>query len=143
MAAEQGGVYFPVRASFCDDQVARQVRRRFGHEGFDAYIKLLCLLLREDGGCLALSLDDDWDDLAEQLFGMDRDRLAEFIAVLEHYGAVMRDEDGSLWSPLVAESIAARTEAVEARRRGARASADARRRKKKEQSAEQSAEHMH
>lgn len=120
MSGEQGGVYFPVRSGFCDDQCARQVRRRFGHQGFDAYVKLLCLLLREDGGRLSLALDDDWDDLGDQLYGMDRERLKEFISVLAHYGAVVC-EGQVLYSPLVSESMVAFTESRDAKSRAARA----------------------
>lgn len=140
MATRGGGVYFPVDAGFCDTQAARQVTRRFGPAGFCAYVRLLCMMLREDGGRLSVALDDDWADVADQL-GMGEDEAHELVAVLAHYGAVVL-EDGALWSPLVAESIAARDETVEARRRGAYASAEARRRKKREreQSAEQSAE---
>ena len=131
MSGEQGGVYFPVRSGFCDDQLARQVRRRFGHQGFDAYVKLLCLLLREDGGRLSLALDDDWDDLGEQLYGMDRTRLEEFLAVLAHYGAVVH-EGQVLYSPLVSEAIAQYDSAKSAAVRRGKASAEARRKKKEE-----------
>lgn len=132
MATEQGGVYFPVRAGFCDDQCARQVRRRFGHEGFDAYVTLMCLLLREDGGRLSLALDEDWEDLGEQLFGMDKPRLQAFLAVLEHYGAVVL-EDGTLFSPLVSGAIATYKDVKEQKSRAGKASAEARKRKKQEQ----------
>lgn len=135
MATEQGGVYFPARAGFCDDQCARQVRRRFGHEGFDAYVTLLCLLLREDGGRLSLGTDEDWDDLSDQLYGMDRDTLAAFMAVLQHYGAVVY-EDGVLFSPLVSGAIAAYRDTKEQRSRAGKASAEARRRKREQWKAE-------
>lgn len=136
MATEQGGVYFPARAGFCDDQCARQVRRRFGHEGFDAYVTLLCLLLREDGGRLALSTDDDWEDLSDQLYGMGRETLASFIAVLQHYGAVVY-EDGRLWSPLVSGAIATYRDTKEQRSRAGKASAEARKRKREQEKAKE------
>lgn len=139
MATRGGGVYFPVDAGFCDTQAARQVTRRYGAEGFAAYVRLLCMMLREDGGRLSVELEDDWEDVADQL-GMGSEDARGLVATLAHYGAVVV-EGGRMWSPLVSESIAARDETVEARRRGAYASAEARRRKKRErESAEQSAE---
>lgn len=119
MATRGGGVYFPVDAGFCDTQAARQVTRRFGPAGFCAYVRLLCMMLREDGGRLSVALDDDWADVADQL-GMGEDEARELVAVLDHYGAVVLD-DGTLWSPLVAESIAARDEISEKRRKAAEA----------------------
>ena len=119
MATRGGGVYFPVDAGFCDTQAARQVTRRFGPAGFCAYVRLLCMMLREDGGRLSVALDDDWADVADQL-GMGEDEARELVAVLAHYGAVIMD-DGTLWSPLVAESIAARDEISEKRRKAAEA----------------------
>ena len=119
MATRGGGVYFPVDAGFCDTQAARQVTRRFGPAGFCAYVRLLCMMLREDGGRLSVALDDDWADVADQL-GMGEDEARELVAVLAHYGAVVL-EDGALWSPLVAESIAARDEISEKRRKAAEA----------------------
>lgn len=119
MATRGGGVYFPVDAGFCDTQAARQVTRRYGAEGFLAYVRLLCMLLREDGGRLSVGLDEDWEDVADQL-GMDEDAARELVAVLAHYGAVVL-EDGALWSPLVTESIAARKEITEKRRQAAAA----------------------
>ncbi len=76
-------------------------------------------MLREDGGRLSVALDDDWADVADQL-GMGEDEARELVAVLAHYGAVVL-EDGALWSPLVAESIAARDEISEKRRKAAEA----------------------
>lgn len=128
-SAEQGGVYFPARAGFCDDQCARQVRRRFGHEGFDAYVTLLCLLLREDGGRLSLGTEDDWEDLSDQLYGMGRQLLSEFVAVLQHYGAVVY-EDGVLFSPLVSGAIATYKDTREQKSKAARARWDKARKKK-------------
>ena len=119
MATRGGGVYFPVDAGFCDTQAARQVTRRYGAEGFLAYMRLLCMLLREDGGRLSVGLEEDWEDVADQL-GMDEDASRELVAVLAHYGAVIL-EDGALWSPLVTESIAARKEITEKRRQAAAA----------------------
>lgn len=120
MATRGGGVYFPVDAGFCDTQAARQVTRRFGPAGFAAYVRLLCMMLREDGGRLSVALADDWADVADQL-GMGEDEARELVAVLAHYGAVVLDEDGALWSPLVSASIAARDEISEKRRRAAEA----------------------
>ena len=88
MATRGGGVYFPVDAGFCDTQAARQVTRRYGAEGVLAYVRLLCMLLREDGGRLSVGLDEDWEDVADQL-GMDEDAARELVAVLAHYGAVV------------------------------------------------------
>lgn len=106
-------------AGFCDTQAARQVTRRYGAEGFLAYVRLLCMLLREDGGRLSVGLEEDWEDVADQL-GMDEDAARELVAVLSHYGAVVL-EGGALWSPLVTESIAARKEITEKRRQAAAA----------------------
>lgn len=119
MATRGGGVYFPVDAGFCDTQAARQVKRRFGPAGFCAYVRLLCMMLREDGGRLSVALDDDWADVADQI-GMTEDEARELVAVLAHYGAVVV-EDGALWSPLVSASIAARDEISEKRRKAAEA----------------------
>ena len=116
MATRGGGVYFPVDAGFCDTQGARQVTRRFGPAGFCAYVRLLCMMLREDGGRLSVALDDDWADVADQL-GMGEDEARELVAVLAHYGAVVL-EDGALWSPLVSASVAAREKKREAAIKG-------------------------
>lgn len=131
MATRGGGVYFPVDAGFCDTQAARQVTRRYGAEGFLAYVRLLCMLLREDGGRLSVGLEEDWEDVADQL-GMDDDAARELVAVLSHYGAVVL-EDGALWSPLVTESIAARKEITEKRRQAAAARWDKAKKKEGEQ----------
>ncbi len=140
MATRGGGVYFPVDAGFCDTQAARQVSRRLGDAGFHAYVRLLCSLLNEPGGRLMLGTEDEWADLTDRL-GLSDEDTRELVAVMERYGALAR-EDGVVFSPLVSDSIAARDKTVEDRRRGAYASAEARRRKKqeREQSAEQSAE---
>lgn len=134
-----GGAYFPANAGFCDTTVARQVTRRLGDAGFHAYVRLLCLLLNEEGGRLPLSLPEEWDDLAERV-GLDGAATGELVALMERYGALARG-DGYVYSPLVSESLAQFEEAREARARGARASAEVRRRKRDaKQSAEQSAE---
>lgn len=119
MATRNGGVYFPVDSSFCDTQAARQVTRRFGAEGFMAYVRLLCMLLREDGGRLSVELEDDWEDIAYQL-GIDTDTAQNLVDVLQHYGAVVV-EDGHMWSPIVSNGIAAREAISEKRSRAARA----------------------
>lgn len=134
-----GGAYFPANAGFCDTTVARQVTRRLGDAGFHAYVRLLCLLLNEEGGRLPLSLPEEWDDLAERV-GLDGGATGELVALMERYGALARG-DGYVYSPLVSESLAQFEEARGARARGARASAEVRRRKRDaKQSAEQSAE---
>lgn len=116
MATRNGGVYFPVDSSFCDTQAARQVTRRFGAKGFMAYVRLLCMLLREDGGRLSVELEDDWEDIAYQL-GIDTGTAQELVAVLQHYGAIVV-EDGHMWSPIVSNGIAAREKKREAGRKG-------------------------
>lgn len=134
-----GGAYFPANAGFCDTTVARQVTRRLGDAGFHAYVRLLCLLLNEEGGRLPLSLPEERDDLAERV-GLDGAATGELVALMERYGALARG-DGYVYSPLVSESLAQFEEARGARARGARASAEVRRRKRDaKQSAEQSAE---
>lgn len=134
-----GGAYFPCNAGFCETTVARQVTRRLGDAGFHAYVRLLCLLLNEEGGRLPLSLPEEWDDLAERV-GLGGDEAGELVALMGRYGALARG-DGYVYSPLVSESLAQFEEAREARARGARASAEVRRRKRDtKQSAEQSAE---
>ena len=134
-----GGAYFPANAGFCDTTVARQVTRRLGDAGFHAYVRLLCLLLNEEGGRLPLSLPEEWDDMAERV-GLDEAATGELVALMERYGALARG-DGYVYSPLVSESLAQFEEAREARARGARASAEVRRKKRDaKQSAEQSAE---
>ena len=113
--------------------------RRLGDAGFHAYVRLLCLLLNEEGGRLPLSLPEEWDDLAERV-GLDGTATGELVALMERYGALARG-DGYVYSPLVSESLAQFEEARGARARGARASAEVRRRKRDaKQSAEQSAE---
>jgi hypothetical protein len=119
VATRGGGVYFPVDAGFCDTQAARQVSRRYGAEGFAAYVRLLCMMLREDGGRLSVELEDDWEDVADQL-GMGSEDARGLVATLAHYGAVVV-EGGRMWSPLVSESIAARDEISEKRRKAAEA----------------------
>ena len=131
-----GGAYFPCNAGFCETTVARQVTRRLGDAGFHAYVRLLCLLLNEGGGRLPLSLPEEWEDLAERV-GLDGDATGELVALMQRYGALARG-DGYVYSPLVSESLAQFEEAREARARGARASAEVRRRKR---DAKQSAEH--
>jgi hypothetical protein len=115
-----GGVYFPAYASLCDDQVARKVRRRFGHEGFDAYVTLLCLLLREDGGRLMLQSEEDWEDLGEQLYGGGAAFAKELVTLLVHHGAIVQGE-GYIFSPLVSGAIATYADSREAKSRAARA----------------------
>lgn len=119
MASVTGGVYVPLDAGFCDTQAVRQVRRRFGAEGFEAYVRLLCMLLREPSGRISVQLEDDWADVADQL-GMGEDEARELVAILTHYEALVV-EDGSLWSPLVSKSIADRNELTERRKRAAQA----------------------
>ena len=119
MATKGGGVYFPVDAGFCDTQAARQVVRHLGDSGFRAYVRLLCSLLNEDGGRLMLSLEDEWADLADVL-GLSIDRTRELVALMERYGALVRpDGGGYVFSPMVSESISARNETVEKRRKAA------------------------
>lgn len=123
-----GGAYFPANAGFCDTTVARQVTRRLGDAGFHAYVRLLCLLLNEEGGRLPLSLPEEWDDLAERV-GLDGGATGELVALMERYGALVRG-DGYVYSPLVSESLAARDEISEKRRAAGRASGEARRRRR-------------
>lgn len=123
-----GGAYFPANAGFCDTTVARQVTRRLGDAGFHAYLRLLCLLLNEEGGRLPLSLPEEWDDLAERV-GLDGEATGELVALMERYGALVRG-DGYVYSPLVSESLAARDEISEKRRAAGRASGEARRRRR-------------
>lgn len=123
-----GGAYFPANAGFCDTTVARQVTRRLGDAGFHAYVRLLCLLLNEEGGRLPLSLPEEWDDLAERV-GLDGAATGELVALMERYGALARG-DGYVYSPLVSESLAARDEISEKRRAAGRASGEARRRRR-------------
>lgn len=123
-----GGAYFPANAGFCDTTVARQVTRRLGDAGFHAYVRLLCLLLNEEGGRLPLSLPEEWDDLAERV-GLDGTATGELVALMERYGALARG-DGYVYSPLVSESLAARDEISEKRRAAGRASGEARRRRR-------------
>ena len=121
MATKGGGVYFPVDAGFCDTQAARQVVRHLGDSGFRAYVRLLCSLLNEDGGRLMLSLEDEWTDLAD-ILGLSIDRTRELVELMERYGALVRtDGGGYVFSPMVSESIAARNETVEKRRKAANA----------------------
>ena len=123
-----GGAYFPANAGFCDTTVARQVTRRLGDAGFHAYVRLLCLLLNEEGGRLPLSLPEEWDDLAERV-GLDGEATGELVALMERYGALAQG-DGYVYSPLVSESLAARDEISEKRRAAGRASGEARRRRR-------------
>lgn len=123
-----GGAYFPANAGFCDTTVARQVTRRLGDAGFHAYVRMLCLLLNEEGGRLPLSLPEEWDDLAERV-GLGGDEAGELVALMERYGALSRG-DGYVYSPLVSESLAARDEISEKRRAAGRASGEARRRRR-------------
>lgn len=123
-----GGAYFPANAGFCDTTVARQVTRRLGDAGFHAYVRLLCLLLNEEGGRLPLSLPEEWDDLAERV-GLDGEATGELVALMWRYGA-LEQGDGYVYSPLVSESLAARDEISEKRRAAGRASGEARRRRR-------------
>lgn len=123
-----GGAYFPANAGFCDTTVARQVTRRLGDAGFHAYVRLLCLLLNEEGGRLPLSLPEEWDDLAERV-GLDGEATGELVALMGRYGA-LEQGDGYVYSPLVSESLAARDEISEKRRAAGRASGEARRRRR-------------
>lgn len=126
-----GGAYFPANAGFCDTTVARQVTRRLGDAGFHAYVRLLCLLLNEEGGRLPLSLPEEWDDLAERV-GLDGGATGELVALMERYGALARG-DGYVYSPPVSESLAQFEEARDAKSRAARARWDKERRRKAEE----------
>lgn len=99
-----GGAYMAMRADFCDTQAARQVRLRFGYEGFFAYVKLLCMMLTERDGKLSYSSDFDKQDIAMQL-DLTVGELGELVAVLEHYHALEK-EQGCIWSPEVSDGIA-------------------------------------
>lgn len=123
-----GGAYFPCNAGFCETTVARQVTRRLGDAGFHAYVRMLCLLLNEEGGRLPLSLPEEWDDLAERV-GLDGEATGELVALMERYGALARG-DGYVYSPLVSEGLAAHDELIEKRRAAGRASGEARRRRR-------------
>ena len=123
-----GGAYFPANAGFCDTTVARQVTRRLGDAGFHAYVRLLCLLLNEEGGRLPLSLPEEWDDLAERV-GLDGGATGELVALMARYGALAQG-DGYVYSPLVSESLAQFEEARDAKSRAARARWDKERRRK-------------
>lgn len=128
-----GGAYFPCNAGFCETTVARQVTRRLGDAGFHAYVRMLCLLLNEEGGRLPLSLPEEWDDLAERV-GLGGDEAGELVAIMERYGALARG-DGYVYSPLVSEGLAAHDELIEKRRAAGRASGEARRRRKEAEGA--------
>ncbi len=128
-----GGAYFPCNAGFCETTVARQVTRRLGDAGFHAYVRLLCLLLNEEGGRLPLSLPEERDDLAERV-GLDGGATGELVALMERYGALARG-DGYVYSPLVSEGLAAHDDLVEKRRAAGRASGEARRRRKEAEDA--------
>lgn len=118
MATRGGGVYFPVDAGFCDTTVARQVGRRLGAEGQWAYLRLLTSLLNEGGGRLPLAAEDEWEDLADRL-GLPPDGTRELVSLMEHYGALVRAEDGShVFSPIVSQGIATREAKRAAARKG-------------------------
>lgn len=128
-----GGAYFPANAGFCETTVARQVTRRLGDAGFHAYVRMLCLLLNEEGGRLPLSLPEEWDDLAERV-GLDGEDTGELVALMARYGALARG-DGYVYSPLVSEGLAAHDDLVEKRRAAGRASGEARRSRKEAEDA--------
>lgn len=121
--ASMGGVYFPVRAGFCDTTVARQITRRLGDAGFHAYVRLLCLLLNEECGRLPLQLEEEWEDLADRV-GLDQEGAKELVEVMRHYKAAVV-EGGELWSPLVSEALetygATKAERTERARKAANA----------------------
>lgn len=125
MATENGGVYFPVDSGFCDTTTARQVTRKLGHQGFHAYVALLCCLLNEPDGRLPLELADEWDDLTKRL-GLPLAKTKELVAIMEHYGMLEHD-GGCVVSPLVMAGIAERrkrkTDAVNRGKRSAEARA--------------------
>jgi hypothetical protein len=96
----KGGIYFPFRANFTHDQTARRIRRKFGHEGFDAYCCLLDMILQADGR-LPYKTEDDALDVDSQLEDVDP---TAFLAELESIGAIQL-VDGALMSPLVSEGV--------------------------------------
>ena len=124
MATQGGGVYYPLHATFCDTQASRRVKRAYGPSGFEAYVRLVCALLSEPDGMLVVEDNEDWADLAEQVFmpGMD---IKGLVALLCKYGD-FRLDGGRLSNPAVLESIRMRKELAERGRKAGMASGKAR-----------------
>lgn len=127
--ARNRSIYLPIDASFCDTAATRRVMSKYGYQGFYAYARLLCMMLSEPTGKLPVELEEDWKDLAEQ-FKMSVKDAKELIATLQHYDA-LGIEEGKLYSLDIIESMTARMEYEDARRKGAYAAAEAKRQKKK------------
>lgn len=125
--AENGGVYFPVRAGFCRDRAARRLRRSHGLEGMGQYVALLCMLLEEPGNALDVLDPADMADLAEELGCASADDCAGLLHDMASAGMLDKPslESGVVRAPVVDEAARERAEFSErmrsAGRKGARA----------------------
>lgn len=118
------GIYLPVDATFYDTRATRSIRRKFADKGFYAYVKLLCLMLREPAGKLPVQTQDDWQDLAEVL-EMDANKAKEFIQTLQQLQEIFI-EDGQMYSPEILQTINEYVELKELNKKRAQTAAAAR-----------------
>lgn len=100
------GAYFKATNSLAFDQEAQRIRARFGHEGMDWYVSLLCLLINQADGTLDVSDDEGWAYVALML-GADVESLRRFALYLAGRGLLdaVALGDGLLRSPLVTDAL--------------------------------------
>lgn len=129
--AENGGLYFPVRAGFCRDRAARRLRRAHGLEGMGQYVALLCMLLEEPGNALDVMAEADMADLADELGCESASDCADLLRDMASAGMIDAASLGSgiVRAPIVDEAARDREACIEQRRAAGVASGEARRRR--------------
>lgn len=105
--AEKPSVFFKATHSLMFGGEASRIRRRYGHDGMDRYVSLLCLLIDEDDGTLDVSDDEGWQVLSDRLWFDCEDACREFVAYLATRGVVDEKSlgDGVLRSRVVEDGI--------------------------------------
>ncbi len=105
--AEKPSVFFKATHSLMFGGEASRIRRRYGHDGMDRYVSLLCLLIDENDGTLDVSDDDGWRVLSDLLWFDGDDECREFVAYLAGRGIIDEKSlgDGVLKSRIVDDGI--------------------------------------
>lgn len=105
--AEKPSVFFKATHSLMFGGEASRIRRRYGHEGMDRYVSLLCMLIDEDDGTLDVSDEEGWDVLSERLWFSSTDQCRGFVSYLAERGILDEKSlgDGLLSSRIVLDGI--------------------------------------
>lgn len=105
--AEKPSVFFKATHALMFGGDASRIRRRYGHDGMDRYVSLLCLLIDEEDGTLDVSDEEGWDVLAERLWFESADDCRDFVGYLASRGILDADAlaDGFVTSRIVLDGI--------------------------------------